>query len=209
MDRVAADSHRGGLSHAQLGDLVDRLVGERPRAADDSDAALLVDVPGHDPDLAFPGRDDPGTVGADEARRLALERALDLHHVVDGNALGDADDERDLRRGRLEDRVRREGRRDEDDAGVGARLLDGLLDSVEDRHLVLEAGPALSGRDAGDEVGAVLEHLLGVEGPGAPGDALAEEARSLVDENAHDRSSAGHRLSPASVKVPRRAGFSG
>src|SRR6202022_4401599 len=73
---IAADPDRGGLSHAELRDLVHRLVRQRARAAHDPDATLLVDMPGHDPDLALAGRDDSGTVGADETRRAALHRAL-------------------------------------------------------------------------------------------------------------------------------------
>ena len=74
-----------------------------------------------------------------------------------------------------------------------------LLEGVEHRHLVLELLAALPGRDAGDQVGAVGEHLLRVERARAAGDALAHHAGVLVDEDAHARS-------PVSVNLPRSCG---
>ena len=56
----------------EAGELTDRLVGERARAGDDADVAGLVDVPGHDADLALAGGDDAGAVGADEACLAAV-----------------------------------------------------------------------------------------------------------------------------------------
>ena len=53
LDRVAADADRGRLAEALVGGLEHRLVGQRARAADDADAALLEDVGRHDPDLAL------------------------------------------------------------------------------------------------------------------------------------------------------------
>ena len=53
LDRIAADADRGRLAEALVGGLEHRLIGQRARAADDADAALLEDVGGHDPDLAL------------------------------------------------------------------------------------------------------------------------------------------------------------
>ena len=55
------------LAEAEVRELPDGFVGERAAAAHDADGALLVDVAGHDADLAFLGRDDAGAVRADEA----------------------------------------------------------------------------------------------------------------------------------------------
>src|SRR6478735_6735176 len=49
--RVAADADRARLAEADVGELRDRLVGERAGAADDADPALFVDVARHDADL--------------------------------------------------------------------------------------------------------------------------------------------------------------
>jgi hypothetical protein len=52
-DRVAADADARRLADAEGRELTDGLVGERARARHDADAAGLVDVAGHDADLAL------------------------------------------------------------------------------------------------------------------------------------------------------------
>jgi hypothetical protein len=103
LDRVAADADGGGLAEAEVGGLLDGLIGEGAGAGDDADLAAAEDVAGHDADLAGVGRDHAGAVRADEAGPRAFERALDLHHVKHGDAFGDADDERDVGVDGLED----------------------------------------------------------------------------------------------------------
>ena len=67
--------------------LVDSLVCKSARPRDHSDAALLVDVAGHDADLAGARGDDAGAVGADEAGlALTQQGVLHLHHVLLGDA---------------------------------------------------------------------------------------------------------------------------
>jgi len=123
----------------------------------------------------------------DEAHpRPVLQVAAHLHHVQHRDALGDGDDELDPGVGRLDDGVRRVGGRDEDAASVGARLLHRLLHGVEDGHLALKAGAAAAGRHARHELRPVGQHLLGVEAARRAGDALDEDARVPVDEDAHD-----------------------
>jgi hypothetical protein len=94
-----------------------------------------VDVPRHDADLALVRRDHARAVRADQARGAALQVALGAHHVLDRDALGDADDEGDARLGRLHDRVGGARRRHVDDAGVGAGGGHGLAHGVEDRQV--------------------------------------------------------------------------
>ena len=79
--------------------------------------------PGMMPILQASGVMTPGQFGPIRIDLRALERALDLHHVEDGDALGDADDELELGVDRLEDRVGGEGRRHVDRGGGGAGLL--------------------------------------------------------------------------------------
>ena len=119
-DGIAADADGRALPHAQLRDLVYRLVGQGSGARDDADASRTVDVARHDADLAFARRDDARTVGADEARLLAFQIAPRGHHVPRGNALGDADDERDAGVGGFHDGVGGKRRRHKDDGRVGA-----------------------------------------------------------------------------------------
>src|SRR5260370_41552645 len=84
-DGIAADADASRLADAELRQLMDGLIGECAAAADDADVSLLVDAAGHDADLAFAGRDDAGTVRADEARFLGVHHGGDKHHATGGD----------------------------------------------------------------------------------------------------------------------------
>src|SRR5881392_1090293 len=183
-DGIAPDADAGGLADAELRQLMDGFVGERATAADDADVALLVDAPGHDADFAFAGRDDAGAVWANEARFLEIDDGGDAHHVKGGDAFGDADDERKLSVSGFEDGIGGVGRGNKNHRGVCASGLGSVGDGVEDRALKM-FGAALAWRDPADDVGAVLDHLLGVESAFAAGETLHDEARFFVDEDAH------------------------
>src|SRR5215217_752125 len=79
---------------------------------------------------------------------------------------------------------RREARRDEDHRRVRAGLVDRLGDRVEDWD-PLDVLAALAGRHAGDDLRAVALVVRRVEGALAAGDAGDDEARVVVDEDAH------------------------
>src|SRR5690606_36911588 len=161
-----------------------------------------VDVARHDADLALARLGDPRAVGAYQAGALALEEALDPHHVHDRDALGDGHDQLHAGVGGLHDGVGREGRRHEHDGGVGARGRDGVGHGVEARDLDVvgvraswHAGvvglaaeadglAALAGADGGHHVRAVGDGLVGVEGAGLA-QALDEETRVLAYQRAH------------------------
>ncbi len=51
------------------------------------------------------------------------------------------------------------------------------------------AAAAFAGRHPSDHLGAVGDHLLGVEGTLVAGHALHEDRRGFIDQNAHDVSS--------------------
>lgn len=129
-----------------------------------TDLAGLVDVSGHDSDLALSRADDSGAVGSNQAGLvLGEEGLLDLDHVLLGNTLGDAHGEGDLGLDGLQDGLGGMGRGHVDHRGVGSGLLHGIPDGVE--HGEPEVlGSGLSGGDSSDHVGAVLDGLLGVEG---------------------------------------------
>lgn len=106
-----------GLAEADLGGLVHGFVGEGARAGDDADAPALVDEAGHDADLALAGSDDAGAVGTHETGLgLRLEDVDYADHVVLRDALGDADDERELGGDGLFDGAAGNGGRDKDRA---------------------------------------------------------------------------------------------
>ena len=189
VDRVAADAHAGALADAQVGELPDALVGQGARAADDADATRLVDIARHDADLAGAGRDDPRAVGADQpdTGMMCLQKGDGAGHVEHGDPLGDGDDHLDAGIGRFHDRVGRERRRHEDHGGIGPGRGDRLGAGVKDRHSQ-RGRPAATRRDPADQVRAVSLALLRVKRAGFAGDALTDQTRVLVDQNAHESS---------------------
>ena len=58
---------------------------------------------------------------------------------------------------------------------------------MEHGNLVLELGPALARRYAGDERRPVGEHLLAMERARRTRDALANDAGLVIDKDAHDK----------------------
>ena len=185
LDRVAADAHGSRLAKAHVRGLLDRLIGQRARTRHHADAAALVDVAGHDADLAGAGGDDAGAVRPDQAGFRVDEGALDLHHVQNRNALGDADDQRDFGVNRLKDRIRGEGWGNVDHARIGAGFRHGLMHRVKDRQAEV-FGAALAGRHAADHLGAIGDGLFRVEGALRAGEALADHLGVFVNQNCHD-----------------------
>src|SRR6266851_8165720 len=183
-DGIAADADAGGLANAEARQLIDGFVSERAAAADHANVSLLVNAAGHDADFALARRNDARTIRADEACFIEVHNRRHANHVDDGDALGDANNERDLRIGGLENRVSREGRRNENHGSIRARGFRGIGDGVEHRALeVLRA--AFSGGNAAHNIRAVFDHLLRVKGAFAAGEALNDQARFFIDENAH------------------------
>src|SRR2546429_5370819 len=183
-DGIAADANARGLADAELRQLMDGFVGERAAAADDANVALLVDTAGHDADFAFAGGDDARAVRTDETRFLEIDDGGDTHHVKGGNAFGDADDERELGVRGFEDGVGGVRRRNKNDGGVCAGSFRGVSDGVEDGAFKMFRS-TFAGCDAANHVGAVFEHLLRVESAFTAGEALHDEARFFVHQDAH------------------------
>ena len=73
-DRVAADADDARVAEAALGQLVADLVGQRARARDDADVALLEERGGDDPDVGLAGREHAGAVRADQPRACRCSR---------------------------------------------------------------------------------------------------------------------------------------
>jgi hypothetical protein len=144
-----------------------------------------VDVAWHDADFGSAWGDDAWAIGADEDALGVRHGVFDAHHVIDGDAFGDADDEFDACVGGFEDAVGGEGRGDKDHGGVAAGGFAGLVDGVEDGDGVVEELAAFAWGDACDDVGAVVAAPAGVEGAGVAGDALDKETGVFIDENAH------------------------
>src|SRR6185437_6955110 len=185
VDRIATDTDAGCLTQSRARHLIDELVGERSGAAHEADRSRRTDAAWNDSHLGFPWRDKPGTVGPEQSDTLLLHERIDKRHVEYGHAFGDADHELDSRVGGFHHRVRRAHRRHVDDAGVGAGFAHCVINGVEHRHRVLELLAALARSHAGNDVRAVLHHLLGVERSVASCDSLHDELGVVVDEDTH------------------------
>src|SRR5580693_3263938 len=181
---IAADADRGGLAEPFPRGLEHRLVGQRAGARDDADLAGLENIARHDADLAFARGHDAGAIRPDQARFGAAQRTLDLDHVADRNAFGDAHDQRNLRRDRLGDGIGGAGRRHIDHAGIGAGLLARFVDGVEYRQVEMGRA-AFAGRYAADHFCPVGDRLLGMEGAVLAGETLADDFGIFVDEDGH------------------------
>src|SRR5690606_13316852 len=157
VDGVAADAHGAGLAQAELGDLRHGFVRERARATDDADAALAVDVAGHDADLDFVGGDEAGAVRAQQQRLavLGLHAVLHVEHVAHGNAFGNADDQVELGFDGFPDGGRGARGRNIDDRNGGARFVLGVLDATVDGH-AFEIFAGALGVDASHERGLAV-----------------------------------------------------
>src|SRR5690348_2576350 len=185
VDRIATDADHRRLAEADVGGLEHGFVSQRARARHDRDLAGLVDVAGHDADLALAGGDDAGAIGTDQhAVGMILQHVLDAQHVEHRNAFGDRDDHLDAGGRGFQDRVGRKRRRHEDHRRVGAGFVDRIAHGVEHRQADV-FGAALAGRDAADQLGAVVQRLLRMEGALLAGEALADDFGVLVDEDGH------------------------
>ena len=109
----------------------------------------------------------PGQLGPISRHGLASRKLHGAGHVEHGNALGDGDDDGDAGVGGFQDGVGGAGRRHEDHRGVGAGLAHRLGDGVEQGKALL-VGAALAGRDAADDLGAVVAALLAWKVPALP-----------------------------------------
>jgi len=178
---VTTDTDHKGLAEPGLGGLVDGFVGQSTRARDDTDAAALVDEAWHDTDLALARCNDTWAVGPDQSRlALCLQHVRDADHVVLRDTLSNAYYQTDLGGNGLLNTLSSKRRRDEDGRGIGASLLHGIADRGED-GLAQVLGAGFLGVGAADNVGAVVDGLLGVEGPLTTSEALVDELGLVAD----------------------------
>ena len=106
-------------------------------------------------------------------------------HVQHGNAFGNADNQADAGIGGFEDGGGGDRGRNVDDGRIGLRCEHGRGDRVEHGDRTLELLAAFPRRHAGDDLRAVLDHLPGMKRSVAARDSLHDEARVLVDKDAH------------------------
>lgn len=124
VERITSDTDAESLTESGLGSLMDGFVGESTRSRDNADLSPLVDVTGHDTDLALLGGDDAGAVGADESGLILLDESrLHSDHILGGDTFSNADGERDFGFDGIEDGVGGEFGRNVDNGSIGTSSL--------------------------------------------------------------------------------------
>ncbi len=144
----------------------------------------LIDMRRHDAHLALTGGDHPGGVGADDDRLVSQGVAFHAHHVLHRDAVGDHHDHFDARLQRLHDRVGGERRRHEDRADIGAGAAYRLGHGIEHRPLQMHHA-ALARGHAAHHIGAHAHRLCRMEAGVLAGEALKDDLRILIHQNAH------------------------
>ena len=114
------------------------------------------------PILHSPGVMTPGQLGPISRVFEPDKRALDLHHILHRDAFGDAHDQRDFGRDRLQDRIGGKGRRHIDHGCIGARAVHRIGNGIEHRQVEMRRS-AFARRHAADHFRAVGDRLFGME----------------------------------------------
>lgn len=92
IEGITTDADTKSLAESGLGSLVDGFVGKSARSGDNTDLSALVDVTGHDTDLALLRRDDTRAVGTDESGLVLLDESrFDTNHILSGDTFSNAD----------------------------------------------------------------------------------------------------------------------
>ena len=105
---------------------------------------------------------------------------MNLDHIEGWNTFGDANDQLDSGVSGFQNGIGRERGRDENHRGVGASLLAGFADSIEDRQTLVRGSP-FAWRDATHDVRSVGLALERVKRALAARDALHNQSRIVVN----------------------------
>ncbi len=149
-----------------------------------TDVALFEYKTRHDAHFGLICSDDTWTVGTDEGRTLGYRIGLGFHHICYRNALGDANYDFDASICRFHDRIRCKRRRDKKNRNIRTRRIHRILHRIKHR-LVQVCLSAFSGRHAANDIGAVGDHLFGMEGAFFAGKTLNYNLGVFIYENAH------------------------
>ena len=175
VDGVAADADTGGYPDSQRFHLRSSLVSQGAGTADNAYPARYVDMARHDTQHGLAGADRAGTVGPGQQHLVfhpvAAHIALHPDHVVCGDTVGDTDTILYAGVRGFHDAVGGKRRRNENDTAVGAGLGYRILDRVKHGPIQVP-GPPLAGGNATDNIGAVTDHVPGMEGADLAGKAL-------------------------------------
>ena len=142
-----------------------------------------MNVAWHNTDFTFARRDDSRAIGTDEAGLgvVGIEPTMNLSHIANRNTFGNADDEWDVCFDSFKDRIRRKGRRHVNDGSIGPMFIDGFGHGVANGNFTFPHLVTFTRRHACDDLSAVFDALLRVEGSGLTGDPLNDETCVFVD----------------------------
>ena len=132
------------------------------------------------PILHLPGEMMPGQFGPITRVLRIAEIFLRLDHIGDRNSLGDTDDERNSRVAGFHDRVGGKCGRHINDRRIRTGFSHSVGDRVKYRNAFVR-GAALAGRDAADDIRAVITHLQHVKSAFFARDALHDQACVLIN----------------------------
>src|SRR2546426_10724243 len=151
--------------------------------------------------ISLGGGDQAGAVRADQPGAPLVQERQHAGHVEDGNAFCDTDDQTEPGVGGFVDRRRRHGGGHVDHCDIRLGFAHPVRDGVEHRDYTVEQLATLSRRYPCHDLRAVADHLTGVERAVPAGDPLHEQARVLVDEDAHAFACATARFTASSMSV--------
>src|SRR5262249_6631240 len=184
-NRIAPNADCCRLSNAALRKLVHRLIGQSSRTGNDPDISFLVDMPGHDADLAFSRRNDSGTVWSNQPRLAPeLQIFVSAHHVQRRNAFRDADNQWHLSVHGFHDGVSGKRRRNKDHRCIRACFVSGFLDCIEHRPAFMRRA-AFSWCYSADDLCAIRRRALGVKRSFASRNPLNDKPCRFVYQNCH------------------------
>ena len=183
-DGVTADADGRGLAEAGLRALVDRFVSQGAGLRHDAHNTGLEDEAWHDAHFGLACRDDAWAVGADQRAIPLVDVRFHFHHIRDGNAFSDGDDDLDASVRRFHQGVCRKCGWHKYNADVRTGFRHSVGNGIEYRAIQVGL-TAFSRSHTTNHIGAIFYHLAGMEGAFASGEALHNDFGIAVYKNAH------------------------
>lgn len=127
VQRITTNSDAKSLTEANLGSLVDGLIGKGTRARDDTNVTALVNVTRHDTNLALVRSDDTRAVGTNQTGLVLGQKSLlNFDHIVLRNTLSDGNNQRNFGFDGFQNSGSSARRGNVDDGSVSLGFLDSL-----------------------------------------------------------------------------------
>src|SRR5690606_24810296 len=189
VDWVATDTDSRGLTQAQFGYLSNGFVCQRAGAADHTDAALAVNVAGHDTDLQLVRSDQTGAVRAQQQgfAVFCAHAVAHFQHVANRDAFGNADNQVQVSFNSFPDGSRSTCGRNVDNRHSCASFSLGVGHGGVNRYTfeILTSTLGVHASHKGFHAVTVFTAHAGVELAGLAGDPLRDDFGVFIDQNRH------------------------